>query len=95
MATWTMTGAAESQGWFTFANGTLYLQNCAVLVLLGLLAWTKLITPVSAAFAYMAPTLPVFVYFLVRMLRRVKPDFGVSLLACPQTARLRHPPLRR
>ena len=31
MATWTMTGAAESQGWFTFANGTLYLQNCAVL----------------------------------------------------------------
>ena len=78
MATWTMTGAAESQGWFTFANGTLYLQNCAVLALLGLLAWTGQITPVSAAFAYMAPTVPVFIYFLVRMLRRVKPDFRVS-----------------
>ena len=73
MATWTMTGAAESQGWFTFANGTLYLQNCAVLAILGLLAWTKSITPVTAAFAYIAPTAPVFFYFLIRMLRRVKP----------------------
>jgi O-antigen/teichoic acid export membrane protein len=79
MATWTMTGAAESQGWFTFANGTLYLQNCAVLLLLGLLAWTKSITPVTAAFAYAAPTVPVFLYFLIRMLRRVKPDFTPSL----------------
>ena len=78
MATWTMTGAAESQGWFTFANGTLYLQNCAVLVLLGLLAWTHTITPITAAFAYAAPTVPVFIYFLIRMVRRVKPDFRVS-----------------
>ena len=79
MATWTMTGAAESQGWFTFANGTLYLQNCAVLLLLGLLGWAHAITPVTAAFAYAAPTLPVFLYFSIRMLRRVKPDFRFSL----------------
>ncbi len=79
MATWTMTGAAESQGWFTFANGTLYLQNCAVLALLGLLAWTKHITPETAAFAYMAPTVPVFLYFLARMLHRAKPDFRISI----------------
>jgi O-antigen/teichoic acid export membrane protein len=79
MATWTMTGAAESQGWFTFANGTLYLQNCAVLLFLGLLAWAHAITPVTAAFAYAAPTVPVFIYFLVRMLHRVKPDFRFRL----------------
>jgi len=73
IATWTMTGAAESQGWFTFANGTLYLQNCAVLLLLGILAWTHTVTPESAALAYLAPTVPVFIYFAVRMAQRMRP----------------------
>jgi len=79
MATWTMTGAAEAQGWFTFANGTLYLQNCTVLLLLGVLALTRHITPASAAIAYVAPTVPVFCYFLIRMLRRVRPDLRPDL----------------
>jgi O-antigen/teichoic acid export membrane protein len=78
MASWTMSGAAEAQGWFTFASGTLYLQNFGVLALLGLLGITGWITPSTAALAYLAPTIPVFILFLARMLPRLKPDFRFS-----------------
>jgi len=78
MASWTMSGAAEAQGWFTFASGTLYVQNFGVLVLLGLLGLFGWITPSTAALAYLAPTIPVFVLFLVRMLPRMRADFRFS-----------------
>jgi O-antigen/teichoic acid export membrane protein len=78
MASWTMTGAAEAQGWFTFASSTLYLQNFTVLGLLILLWLTGWITPATAALAYLAPTIPVFILFLTRMVPRIHPVFRLS-----------------
>ena len=95
MATWTMTGAAESQGWFAFANGTLYLQNCAVLALLGLLAWTKTHYTGQCRLRLHGADgagIPVFPgpHAAPRETR-----FSAQHLAYPQIAVLRHPPLRR
>jgi len=78
MVSWTMTGAAEAQGWFTFASSTLYWQNFGVLLLLLALGATGLISPSTAALAYLAPTVPVFVFFTVRMMRKLRPDFRLS-----------------
>ncbi len=75
VATWTMMGAAEARGWFAFANRTLYLQSGLVLLLLGLLWALHRLTPVAAAFAYLAPTVPVFAYFAFHTWRRASPDF--------------------
>jgi len=78
LASWTMSGAAEAQGWFTFASGILYLQNFGVLALLALLGLTGWISPATAALAYLGPTVPVFILFLVRIVPRLKPDFRPS-----------------
>jgi O-antigen/teichoic acid export membrane protein len=78
LASWTMSGAAEAQGWFTFASGTLYLQNFGVLALLALLGMTGWMSPSTAALAYLVPTVPAFVLFLVRIVPRLKPDFRPS-----------------
>jgi O-antigen/teichoic acid export membrane protein len=78
LASWTMAGAAEAQGWFTFASGILYLQNFGVLALLALLGLTGWISPATAAFAYLGPTVPVFILFLVRIVPRLRPDFRPS-----------------
>lgn len=75
VVTWTMSGAAEARGWFGFANRTLYLQGLLILAgLLGLWATANL-TPESAAFAYTAPAVPVFAYFAVFTVLRVRPRF--------------------
>jgi O-antigen/teichoic acid export membrane protein len=78
LANWTMSGAAEAQGWFTFASFTLYLQNFGVLALLAAFGLAGWITPSTAALAYVAPTIPVFIFFLIRMMPRLKPDFRPS-----------------
>ncbi len=78
LANWTMSGAAEAHGWFTFASMTLCLQNLGVLALLALLGLAGWITPATAALAYVAPTIPVFIFFLFRMMPRLTPDFRLS-----------------
>jgi enterobacterial common antigen flippase len=75
VAGWTLSGAAEARGWFGLVNGALYLQSLATLALLGALALAQHLTPTTAAAAYLLPTVPLFGYVLVRIVRRMRPRF--------------------
>lgn len=72
---WSLSGAAESRGWFTLANGALYLQSLATLLILGVLALLDQLTPTTSALAYMLPIIPMFLYIFIRIVRRMRPIF--------------------
>ena len=83
--TLTLLGAAEARGWFGFANGTLYLQSLCILTALLTLAGLGVLTPATAAVAYAAPSLLVFLCFMWRIMREVRP---VPTLRAPFPGRL-------
>lgn len=70
---WSLTAAAEVQGWFGLANRMLYLQSIATLACLGLLIWLRRLTPVTSALAYILPMLPTFCYLFITLLLRLRP----------------------
>lgn len=72
---WSLSGAAESRGWFGLVNRMMYLQGLATLVVLGLLMLLRLLTPTTAAFAYMLPSIASFLYLFTQVLRRMRPVF--------------------
>ena len=71
--TYSLLGAAEAHGRFGFANRTLYLQSLGILVLLLVLMRLDLLTPGTAAAAYLAPAIPTFLYFAWQIVRTVRP----------------------
>ncbi len=75
---WSLTGAAEVQGWFGLGNRLLYMQSLLTLAALGLLAWQHLLTPVTAALAYVLPMVPAFATIFVIVLVRLRPLFRPS-----------------
>lgn len=72
---WTLTGAAESRGWFGLVNGMLYLQSLVTLALLGVLALLHRLTPTTSAYAYILPMILMFVFMSGRIAWRMRPVF--------------------
>ena len=74
---WTLSGAAESQGWFGLVNRLYYLQSVPTLMMLGVLALLNCLTPKTSAFVYVLPTIGTFIYMFLQMRRRLRPIFRV------------------
>jgi O-antigen/teichoic acid export membrane protein len=77
VTSWSMSGAAESRGWFGLVNQTYYLQTLGTLVALALLAWAHLLTPTTSAFAYLGPILPSACYIWWTVIARMHPVFRI------------------
>ena len=71
-------GVLEANGRFRTANRTLYFQSLGALGLLVVLASAGWLTPLSAAAAYLAPSVPSFIYLFVQARRVVRPNLTIS-----------------
>jgi O-antigen/teichoic acid export membrane protein len=71
----TLSGAAEAQGWFGLVNRMYYLQSVPTLAMLGGLALLGRLTPITSACVYVLPTVGTFVYMMLQIVRRLRPIF--------------------
>ncbi len=73
-----LTGALEAFGQFSKANATLYLQSLGTLAFLLVLWLLDVLTPVTAAFAYLVPAVPAWLYFASHLRRLTRPRFSLQ-----------------
>ena len=88
---WSLTAACEVRGWFGFANGVAYVQNVGVLVSLLVVIRLGWLTPGVSAGIYVFSCVPVFLCYLVRVARAIRP---IMTLRGPYPGRLLHYGLR-
>jgi len=60
---------------FTLYNAVRYLNPLVTLFVLVLLAFTRNLTPFNAALAYLLPTVPIFLWLLIRLWRLYRPTW--------------------
>jgi O-antigen/teichoic acid export membrane protein len=60
---------------FTLYNAVRYLNPFATLLILVSLAFTRDLTPFDAALAYLLPTVPIFLWLLIRLWRLYRPTW--------------------
>ncbi len=82
-----LSGVLEAHGRFGLSNRVLYFQSLGALALLSLLGVSGRMTPVTAAAAYIVPSLPSFLYLLRKSRQLLRPSFT---MAAPYPRRLLH-----
>ncbi len=68
----------EANGKFGTSNSVIYVQSLVTLGLLGVLAWTGLMTPHAAALCYSGFAIPIFLYLSVQAWRILRPKWSFA-----------------